>query len=497
MSEGSVEEDNLNPAEPTVYTYYGISSCDSEDVRQGDDNSSQLLADSSSVVQAHSDPIFAPLPEFPPEILAKIFIECIPSLECDSPRIDNARMLPHMVRCRLGLVCQVWNAILNDESGVWARLVLTNRLPAQIVSLWIKRSKLHPLDVLLLVDGRNDLMDRDVGVVNMLHRELWRIRSFKVFTGGSINYDHISPLFPPDLLTVAPMMEGLSLRGKSRSRGRLGCIHCPQLRTLNLWNCDKAVESLASQPMQNLRVLTIVDEYGDNMLYTKLLQVLPNLVSLTWSNSDQPLYEEIPRMKLPSLKFLAFRECHWGTMTDLLRHLDVPLLEHLDLENFFGGEISLNKVLDIICGDEAVQLRHLTLGGGTLSGIDFQGIWHHLRHLETLSINDDHAVAVADDLFIPLSPPNRDFSSVCPQLKILELSYMIIKPDALVDFLQRRVKSDLGDPAPGLLTSLTMSNVWVDAAVREMFAQLPKTHSLSVHLPITVGNELDLEFQLL
>ena len=184
-------------------------------------------------------------------------------------------------------------------------------------------------------------------------------------------------------------------------------------------------------------------------------------------------------------------------MTDLLKHLDVPSLEHLDLEHFYGGEITLNEVLDIICGDGVVKLRHLTLGGGTLNGINVEGIWHHLRHLETLFINDHHNIALADDLFIPLSPPNRDFSSVCPQLKTLQLSYMIIRVDALVDFVQRRVKSDLGDPAPCLLTSLIMMNVWVDAAVREVFPQLVKTHSLSFHLPRPVGRKpLDLQFHL-
>ena len=148
-SEGSVEE---YPVDPTAYIRYpGMDanqikhSCDSEDVTgQGNDNSSQLLADSSSVVQAHavSDPIFTPVRKFPPEILAKIFIECIPSLACDSSCIDNARMWPHMVRGRLGRVCQMWNAILNDEPGVWARLVLFNRPPAlENVSLWIIRGQ--------------------------------------------------------------------------------------------------------------------------------------------------------------------------------------------------------------------------------------------------------------------------------------------------------------------------------------------------------------------
>ena len=139
---------------------------------------------------------------------------------------------------------------------------------------------------------------------------------------------------------------------------------------------------------------------------------------------------------------------------------------------------SLNMILDIICGDGAVQLRQLILGDSSLRRANFHAMWHHLQHLESLVIWDLHGIS-GDELFIALSPPNRDFTSVCPQLKTLELSYMMISTGALVDFVQRRVKSDLGDPAPGLVTCLTLLRMRVD---KEVSAQLAKTHSLSVHL---------------
>ena len=70
---------------------------------------------------------------------------------------------------------------------------------------------------------------------------------------------------------------------------------------------------------------------------------------------------------------------------------------------------------------------------------------------------------------------------------------MEISTGALVDFVQRRVKSDLGGPTPGLVTCLKLSNmwevdmdgwfknvkVWVD---EEVSAQLAETHGSSVHL---------------
>ena len=220
----------------------------------------------------------------------------------------------------------MWNTILNDEPGVWATLVLDNWFVAlEIVSLWIKRSKFHPLDVSFQIYGVYGFKDTDAGhaVIKMLHRELWRIRSFSA--GYFLDYCDISPLFPQNVSTETPMMQSLTLQSlKVSPEGRLGCIHCPQLCTLTLRNCDKAIKSSISKPMQNLCVVTI---FG---YCIKLLQALPSLVSLTWrwGGSELPLHDEIPRVALSSLKSLAFRSYHWVIMTHLL---NVPSLEHLEL----------------------------------------------------------------------------------------------------------------------------------------------------------------------
>ena len=495
VSEGSED----NPTLPTSALYAEDvnkirHSCNLEDVRQRDDT--QFLADSSSLVQAHavSDPIFAPVRKLPTEILTNIFIECIPSskLETPSPSSGNGMHL-QQVRARLGQVCRVWNAILNDQPGFWATLVLDNPLlPLEIVSLWIKRSKSHPLDVSILNrwNRRVDMDARDA-IFKLLHRELWRIRSF--FADFNNNYD-LLPLFPPNSSTEIPMMQSLTLQGlKYFQEGR--SIHCPQLRTLTLRNCGiSTVESLISKPMQNLRVLTIIICDGDNMLHIKLLRALPNLVSLTWRwcNTELLLQDEFPRVALPYLKSLNFRRCQWD-MTHLLRYLDIPSLEHLELGDFVRSNAEqgdLNMVLDVICGDEAVKLRRLTLGDGALKGANFHAMRHHLKYLETLSIKSVDRDASANKLFAALSPRNHDFSPLCPQLKTLELSYLETSMTALTDFVQQRVKSDLEDPAPGLVTCLKLSDMWIDMGSRSrvwvepevMFAQLAKTHSSSVQL---------------
>ena len=495
MSEGSED----NPTLPTTALYTGDvnkirHSFYLEGVRQRD---TQFLADSSSLVQAHavSDPIFAPVRKLPAEILANIFIECILSSKLKTPPPSSGNgMHLQQVRARLGQVCQVWNAILNDQPGLWATLVLDNPLlPLEIVSLWIKRSKSHPLDVSIL-NRWNRHMDMDARdlIFKMLHRELWRIRSF--FADFNNNYD-LLPLFPPNSSTETPMMQSLTLQGlKCFQEGR--SIHCPQLHTLTLRNCGKStVESLISKPMQNLRVLTIIICDGDNMLHIKLLRALPNLVSLTWRwcNTELPLHDEFPRVALPSLKSLSFRRCQWD-MTHLLRYLDVPSLEHLELGDFVVGgeriERGLNMVLDVICGDGAIKLRRLTLGDGALKWANIYSMWHHLTHLDTLSIRDAESGVSADELFIALSPRNHDLSPVCPQLKTLELSYLEISTAALIKFVQRGVKSDLEDPAPGLVTCLKLSDMWIGMGsgkrmwldTEVMLAKLAKTHGSSVQL---------------
>ena len=137
------------------------------------------------------------------------------------------------------------------------------------------------------------------------------------------------------------------------------------------------------------------------MLSIKLLQALPDLVSLTWHTYGQPLRDAIPRVVLRSLKSLTLDMGRLDVVT-----LYVPSLEYLELFGKFP-DITMDMVLDFICGDGAVQLRRLTLRYGGLRLYLHATVWHHLKHLETLYVNDFSGNA--DKLLIGLSPPNRDF----------------------------------------------------------------------------------------
>ena len=115
-------------------------------------------------------------------------------------------------------------------------------------------------------------------------------------------------------------------------------------------------------------------------------------------------------------------------------------------------DITDTETLDAIC-HSLVKLRHLTLRDIALNS-SVPTLLSHLKHLETLTIERFQNV---NQLLIALSSHNPDSSTPCPYLKTVDISCSDnSEPDVLVDFVQQRVKSDLDDPAPGLVTCLKL-----------------------------------------
>jgi hypothetical protein len=108
----------------------------------------------------------------------------------------------------------------------------------------------------------------------------------------------------------------------------------------------------------------------------------------------------------------------------------------------------------------------------------------NLNHLETLCLEYD-GDSNYEDLIVALSPSNRNFSDACPQLKTVEVicirSRTYISPEALFDFVWRRVLLDVDEPAPGLVTCLKLDWPWVYGKNPKL-ARLAKTHRKSLRL---------------
>ena len=259
----------------------------------------------------------------------------------------------------------------------------------------------------------------------------------------------------------------------------MGDIHCPDLRTLTIKSCDEAVESLIGKPMPNVRHLHLLSG-GPVMLYIKAFerfaQSRPSLFEMdTEVRRNRRGAGPNSRVVLQSLKSL--------TLLDIIPHFlacfYAPSLESLNLA---GDAAESIHVLKIICQDWKVALRHLTMTGKLPEKTAIHTMLPQLTHLETLIVhtNEDNFV---DELLIALSPHNRDFTLACPQLKTMEMNHGQVSTSALVDFVWRRVKRDLDDPGPGLMTRLKLSFIPVDQDVCE---QLTKTHGSSVHIRINL-----------
>ena len=93
----------------------------------------------------------------PVEILAEIFVQCIPLLvPSEQYKLPEFEVHPQRILVNLALVCRLWRDVLNHEPRVWATLALDSfeSIPnLKIVSSWLKKSKSCPLDVYINDDS--------------------------------------------------------------------------------------------------------------------------------------------------------------------------------------------------------------------------------------------------------------------------------------------------------------------------------------------------------
>ena len=444
-------------------------------IRHGSDDIGYFLAHDGS----HAVPNFAPIGKVPVEILAEIFVQCvIPSGQCDrlDPMEYKLARHPQMIREQLGQVCQMWNTIIDNNPRIWATIILYNEfLDPEMVSLCIKKSKSHPLDVFFW-SKPGEKQDERQAILPMLHKEFWRIH---ILVGDFSKWD-LSALFPLGVSTEAPIMQTFIICGRRpvyQRNDTFGDIGFPQLHSLSVFNYNGI--KLFVNPMENVHQLDINYYGGPIHLYLKILDLLPNLVSLRWHDVlRQPMQEEFFRVKLRSLKFLTL-ECDMVRVTSYLACLYVPSSPHLDPDpnDMFNSHFSLNEPPHTFSGDRSINLRCLRLLNGIPSETKIHAILHQLKHLITLALNCQTDRRSVDALLLALSPLNQDFSSVCPQLKTVELTSVSFSSSALEAFVKRRVKSDLDYPAPGLVTSLALDSCGFRKDLR---AQLVRAYSSSI-----------------
>ena len=453
-------------------------------VRQNRDDIG-MAYDNTLLCKAHAVAYqtFAPVQKVPVEILAEIFIQCIPPLVIQGgmdglyPPYGFGEELQQARSC-IGQVCSRWNTILNREPRAWATLSIDElHPPPEIVHLWIKKSKSYPLDVTI---SRSYPQDNREAILKLLHQELWRI---KVLIGDFwqdlVGTWPVRALFPVNVPTVAPMMEELTLLHDA-SNG-MGRIHCPQVQTLGLRLTDDSVKALVDKPMLNVERVVVLCPTSPIIWHFKLLEAMPNLVFMSWNLLGVANDTELPAVPvvLQHLSSIGIASYYHHSATAFLESLDIPSLEYLDLAHYFESDIDhLDEALDALSENGTLRLRHLVLQNTSPMEENVNSVLNHLMHLETLKLTVQNRSV--DAMLIALSPHNRDFSSACPKLETVELSFVNVSAGALVAFVERRVQSDEEEEAPGLVSCLKLSGI--QCMDEEPCSRLTETHSLSIHL---------------
>ena len=491
MSEGATEGDIPRPAIPSAtagITAVQLEECNiqQQEVIQNRDDIG-IAHDKSLLAKAYAvgDQTVTPVQKLPVEILAEIFVQYIPPLvtlreerDTSSPPDEYGRELQQARSC-LGQVCSKWNVILNKEPRAWATLSIdVLHPPPEIIHTWIKKSKSYPLDVAISRFYTED--NREV-ILKLLHQELWRI---KVLIGDfwqetTFGTWPVSVLFPTNVSTVAPMLENLTLFHDA-SNG-LGRIHCPQVQTLCLQLTDDLVKSLIDTPMPNVERVAVLCPTTPIIWHFRLLEALPNLVFLSWNLLGVANDTELPDepVVLQHLSSLGVASYYYHSATAFLQSLNTPSLEYLDLAHYFESDIDhLDEALDALSENGTVRLRHLILQNTCPREENVDFVLNHLMHLETLKLTLQNRPV--DAMLLALSPHNRDFSSACPRLETVELSFVLVSSETLIEFVERRVQSDSEEEAPGLVSCLKLSGIY--CMDEEPCSRLTETHSLSIHL---------------
>ena len=431
--------------------------------------------------------IMAPIRKLPVELLTKIFIKCIPPLQTKSSRRRRSQMHPQDVGELLGSVCRAWHTIVNDDPRIWSTLVLDREIQApEDVDLLLKKSGSHPLDIFIepcfwFPTGGQQVPDYN-GIFAMLRSELWRTRSFIAdmrSSEGAVS----GAFFPQGFSINAPMMQTFTHIRDSLTPAEhdLDTFHGPRLCSIILQYSENLVRSMVANPVQTVRHLEVGFSHGPTALYLHLLSALPNLVSLHWKGKDETeqVQEAPSSVVLHSLKSLRLHAA--GSAMYLLSFLHAPSLESLEL--LHASETV--SIVQALCGDGVVKLHHLHLfecfafeSGPDVWAASMLG---QLDCLETLIIEHSDMLY---DLLTALSPQDRDFSSVCPQLTTLVISKSDIPLGPFVDFVHRRTRADWEEAVPGLVTSLKLSDNdsgrWHGGSSSGLCRHFAQSHSATV-----------------
>ena len=111
----------------------------------------------------------ATIHHLPVEILAEIFVHCIPLLVPDECNLPSLEIYPSEIRDILSDVCRLWSMIIDREPRVWTTLAfnVNSRPDPKVVSACLNKSNPYPLDVYIGIEYASKNSRNMVCTVNL------------------------------------------------------------------------------------------------------------------------------------------------------------------------------------------------------------------------------------------------------------------------------------------------------------------------------------------
>ncbi|KAG1786523.1 uncharacterized protein HD556DRAFT_1046991 [Suillus plorans] len=323
----------------------------------------QLVQERAKIVQSIGPPrgSSSPIGRLPTEILAEIFLYCIPEDANWTPAPDLAPM-------QLTAVCRRWREIAVNMPNLWRRLRLEMghgdwQQRAFCYDSYLKRSRGRQLSLTLECDNNKwtelrSLLQPYVDQISLLHvglssgtssfplvaADFGALEELVIYTGGIDPVPAVMHSIMHSITHLPPNMRNLRLLGMWLDFRRLTSLNSPSWAGLT--NLEIKVAGIVSLPC--------------------LLRLCPNLSSLTMIGSFMPATETLGKLahtKLQSLRFsgdLLMKTISSGLL-GLFDYLTLPNLCIVEVRNI--GRWAHGEFKALITRSQC-PLESLIFGGG-------------------------------------------------------------------------------------------------------------------------------------
>ncbi|KAF8640846.1 hypothetical protein AX17_000494 [Amanita inopinata Kibby_2008] len=405
----------------------------------------------------------APINRFPDEVLAEIFLRCVPGRLIFDPQDHTLMTLPttRLTPLLLSKISRRWRSVALSTPGLWCNIeifISIKRYHSQINILkdWLRNSGDLSLTIILNICAHEDLRfwsadpPAEIAQVLAQHSERWQTAYLAIPVASFTD-------IPP---CPFPRLTHLTLRTASfafDSNKFLGMAD--QIKSLELLSTPASMFGLPKGQIQHIQARFVSAQECYN-----LLQKNPDVVDCDLEGPYlHPSFQFSEVLTMKKLEKLCISQYHQECVGVLFDSMNLPALQHLR----FGAranDVPHGQLISLVqrsgCLLKKLVLEHIDMDDTNLMAI--------LRLVPTLTefritiMGIDHGRTMTNRLLhmlTPLHPILEGKTCLLPRLETMNFEApFIYEEDAMVDLLGSRWRQTGGDPSCARLQHATITN---------------------------------------